>query len=70
MYRMEQARQYKKTYLTASQKVGSQSAMSEKNKEFEEHIKRESHDPYVITTVTKADMSPQGSFGLTLVKSV
>ena len=30
----------KKTYLTASQKVGSQSAMSEKNKEFEEHKHR------------------------------
>ena len=27
----------KKIYLTASQKVGSQSAMSEENKEFEEH---------------------------------
>ena len=36
---MEHASQYKKTYLTASQKVGSQSAMSEENKEFEEHTK-------------------------------
>ena len=66
---MEQERQYKKTYLMASQKVGSQSAMSEKNKEFEEH-KSESHDACGITMATKADMSPQVGFGLTLVKSV
>ena len=40
-------------------------------KEFEEHIKyRLLWRLHVVTTVTKADMSPHGSFGLTLVKSV
>ena len=38
MYRMEHARQYKRTYLRASQKVGSRSVMLEENKEFEEQI--------------------------------